>query len=360
MNIKDIKCIPLQVPLNKPIKTRDGAYMTNIECLAVLLKTNEDIIGHGLAVGIGRHGSLPLITYIEKILGPILLEQHTIHPEHAWNALWLNNRNHLQAGLCLYALAALDIALWDIQGKIENKPLYQLLNTQKPSPIIYGTGGWLSMSNDALLEDCQWYLDRGVNRYKIRIGSDNDQQKLELLRKTFDDKIIFYADANQFYDYDDAMKTATLLSEYDVQWFEEPLFSNSLKKLSQLANEVSIPIATGENFSSHWQFEDLMQLGSVHILQPDIIHCGGITEFIKIASVLPKNTLLTTHLLHELSISCIGLHSNTMVEHLDLFPNDLFTHHFDLKNGTIKIPNLPGTGVNFSNEALKWYQVNDQ
>jgi len=357
MKIIECQTVPLKVPLKKPLLTRH-LTINEMECLTVLIKTDNGLIGHGFARGLGNHGAKLLATYINHVLAPLLNGENPLAIEKIWNKLWLANRNRLQAGLCLYALAAIDIALWDIKGKFNQKPLYQLLNIEKKSVKVYASGGWLNWSDNQLFEDCQWYLDQGVNQYKIRIGSDHDERRLALLRDTFGDKLILYADANQHYSLQAAIDASHMLKSFGVEWFEEPLFSTSIEDLKELAKQSLVPIGTGENISSHWQFQDLCASKAADFIQPDVINCGGITEFIKIAKIISQHSLvMTTHLLHELSVSLAGLCDKVLVEHLCLFPDDLFKYNFYIKAGSIEALEVHGTGLTFSDDALKDYKI---
>lgn len=348
--------IKLKVPLNKPMRTR----YVNLEqayCMLLILKTDSGFTGQGLI----RAASLTDINLVENCVRTLFASQllRTFpSPEELWQSLWLFKRNHLQSSYALYALAAIDIAAWDIKAQQEKKPLYQLLNITKDFVTPYGNGGWLSDTNQEIQTEVTWYLERGCHHFKMRVGGDNDLARIKFLRNTFGDDLILSADANQYYDFDSALEMSKHLGDMNILWFEEPLFSNSITELAKLAELSPVPIATGENMNSHWQIQDACILGAAKIFQPDVIYQGGITEFKRSAEILnTANLTLGAHLFHELSSSLSGLCKNHYVEHIDFFPNDFFIHDFSIKDGKIFLPNTPGNGVTVAEHSIKKYRL---
>lgn len=355
MKIKSIETFKLKIPLNKPMRTR---YI-NLECaycLLVKIYLDSDIVGQGLIRAVSDADISIAQDFIKKFFYGKIIDEDFNAPEEIWNKLWLSKRNHLQSSFGLYALAAIDIAIWDILGKQQNKPLHQLLNIKEKYVTPYGNGGWLKDTNAEMAQDIEWYLSRGCNHFKMRIGCESDLQRIKFIRNTFGDQLILAADANQYYDFDAAVSMSKLLADFNVLWFEEPLFSSSLTALSELAALSPVTIATGENFNSHWQILDACKLNAAEIFQPDVIHQGGITEFKRSAEIIQSNNLsLGAHLFHELSISLAGLCDKHYVEHIDFFPDDFFENDFSIRNGKIFLPHTPGNGVTISDFAIKKY-----
>ena len=151
------------------------------------------------------------------------------------------------------------------------------------------------------------------------------------MRKTFKNELKLSVDANQYYTFSQAVEMSKRLAEYNIFWFEEPLFNASLVELSKLAKLSPVRIATGENMNSHWQMQDACELEAAAVLQPDIIHQGGITEFSRSIGIIKQyNMILGTHLFHELSSSLAGLNEEHFVEHFDFFPDDFFINDFSI------------------------------
>lgn len=357
MKIHTCQTIKLKVPLNKPMKTRH-ICLTHVYCLLLMLKTEDGIEGQGLI----RSAALPDINLIESSIQALfaqkLLQMEFSSPEELWQALWLSKRNHLQSSYPLYALSAIDIAVWDIKAKSENKPLFQLFNITNDFVMPYGNGGWLVDTRQEMREEVEWYLARGCHHFKMRVGGENDVERIRFLRETFGEDLILSVDANQYYDFNSALEMSKRLADFDVVWFEEPLISNSVTELAELAELSPVPIATGENMNSHWQIQDACALKAAEILQPDVIYQGGITEFKRSVQIISETGLtLGAHLFHELSSSLSGLCEKHYVEHIDFFPTDLFTHDFSIQDGKIWLSKEPGHGVTIPSQAIKKYQI---
>ncbi len=358
LKITEIHSLKLNIPLNKPMRTRYIA-LESTYCLLLKVFTESGIEGQGLI----RAASLADIQIMENIIQtiflPLVIGKSFKSPEQFWQALWLHKRNHLQSSFALYALAAIDIACWDIYAKQANQPLHKLLHDTNDYVIPYGNGGWLSNTFQETQNEIAWYLERGCQYFKMRIGSGNDLQRLKFIRKTFGDELNLLADANQYYDFDSAIEMSKYLADYNVLWFEEPLFSSSITELSKLAQLSPVPIATGENMNSHWQIQDVCELKAAQIIQPDVIYQGGITEFIRSAEIINNaNLSMGAHLFHELSASLAGLCKKHYVEHIDFFPDDLFTNDFSIRDGKIMLPQTPGHGVTVSSQVIEKYIIN--
>lgn len=357
MKIISVETIKLKVPLNKPMRTRyitlDTAY-----CMFLKIKTDEGHEGQGFV----RAASLSDIKLVEDcvhlLFKPKLLQQEIILPDKLWQALWLHKRNHLQSSYALYALSAIDIAIWDIQAKMNNKPLHELFGIRQDAVTPYGNGGWLIDTFQEMQAEVNWYLERGCYHFKMRIGCENDLERIKFLRNTFGQELILSVDANQYYNFDAAVEISKHLADLGVVWFEEPLFSNSITELAKLTKLSPLPIATGENMNSHWEIQDACELKAATIFQPDVIYQGGITEFIRSAQIINKNNLtLGAHLFHELSSSLAGLCKKHYVEHIDFFPADLFTHDFSIQDGKIKLSKAPGHGVEINPSVTEKYSI---
>lgn len=357
MKISFLNTVKLKVPLNRPMRTRH-INLEYVYCLLVILETDTGLVGQGLVRAVNQSSIIIVENFINTIFSAQLIGKNFNSPEELWNSLWLDKRNHLQSSYGLYALAAIDIAIWDIKAQEQNQPLHHLLNSTLDFVIPYGNGGWLSNTQQELINDVEWYLSRGCMHFKMRIGSDNDLPRIKFLRDTFGENLILIVDANQYYDFDTALNMSKYLADFNILWFEEPLFSSSITELATLAELSPVAIATGENMNSHWQIQDACKLKAAKIFQPDVIYQGGITEFKRSAEIINSAGLtLGPHLFHELSVSLAGLCEKHYVEHIDFFPDDFFINDFSIKNGKIFLPKTPGHGVTVSNYAIEKFRL---
>jgi len=253
-------------------------------------------------------------------------------------------------------LAAIDIAAWDLFAKVENKPLHQLLSNQSVNSVrVYGTTGWLSLSEKELISECEKYAAQGINGFKIRLGHPNDYERVAAVRKAMGDDYVLMLDATQQFSIEHAIGLSKKMAQLNITWFEEPTKHADLQLVKQHS---SIPIAAGENMFTVAEFEDACQRKIMDIAQPDIIRCGGITGFIEIAKrIQPYQIPLCNHLLPELSLSVIAAFSNCyFLEYDDLLPENIFTENFILENGCMRVPSVPGSGVALTDEAITLFE----
>lgn len=132
-------------------------------------------------------------------------------------------------------LAAIDIAIWDIFAQLANQPLHQLLGIKQDYVVPYGNGGWLADSTQEIQHDIDWYLERGCKYFKMRVGCENDLSRLKSIRQAFGNALVLAVDANQHYkSFELALEMSRYLADFNIAWFEEPLFSGSMTELAKL------------------------------------------------------------------------------------------------------------------------------
>lgn len=227
---------------------------------------------------------------------------------------------------------------------------------KKNSVLVYDTAGWLSLSINDLIRNCQENTTKGIYSYKIRLGHTNDYERVLAIRNAMGENFTLMADANQRYTLNEAANVIAHLEDLNLLWIEEPV-GNSLEELKQLKELNIIPIATGENIASRSMFDEICKNKMVDFLQPDIRCCMGLTRYIEICRLSQEYSIpLCSHLMPELSCSLIaGSSSGFMVEYLDIIPSEAFTQDFSIKDGHIQAPTVSGTGVELTSKAILEY-----
>jgi D-arabinonate dehydratase len=356
--IQQVETIALRFPLAVPITSALAAY-THVDATAVRLHTDSGLIGFGMTAGLGGEASAAIKPYIDSELAPLALGQDALAPEALWHRMWSPNKPRMRAGLGVWALSAMDIACWDLLGKASGVPVHNILGGFRRDVPVYGSGGWHSLSDTELVAECQAFAARGIAAYKYKIGSSRDRERTALLRDEMGDDFTLLADANQRFTVAEALETAEMLADHGVGWFEEPVLADSTDDLAEVAASSPVPIAAGENVYFRWGFREICDRRAATYLQPDVGRCGGITEFIKIAHLADSyNLALSSHLWHELSISLVGAGpSGFMVEYAELIPPDALTRPFEVTDGHISVPDVPGHGVEVTSEALRRFGV---
>lgn len=358
LKISSVEAVAMPLPLAKPIGSSLGTY-TVVDFTVVHVYTEDGPSGTGFTMGLGGFASTAIVPYIQNELAPLVVGQDALAPEAIWQRLWGPNKSRMRAGLGVWALSAVDIACWDIMGKVAGMPVHRLLGGFRDEVPVYGSGGWHTLSDNELVAECQDFINRGFNAYKFKIGTPRDEERISLLRKEAGEDVTLFVDANQKYNVREAVEVSTMLAEYGIAWFEEPVIADTLDDLAEVAEKSMVPVGAGENHYMRWGFREMCERRAASFLQPDVTRMGGITEFQKVAHLADAfNLSLSSHLAHEVSISLVGATpSGFMVEYMDLFPPDSLTRKFEAKGGFMKVLDVPGHGVELTPEAMKEYSV---
>ncbi len=358
LKIRSLDSIPLKVPLKKTFQSSLGAY-THLDVIVVHLHTEGGPTGTGFTMGLGGEGTAAMRPYIDNELAPLAIGQDALAPEALWHRMWAPNKARMRGGLGLYSLSAVDIACWDVVAKSAGLPLNRLLGGFRQKVPVYGSGGWHTLSDAELLEEAEEAAALGMRGYKLKIGTERDKERIAFLRKNVEEDFIFFCDANQNYNVREAIEVSTMLAEHGVAWFEEPVLADCVDDLAEVAERSMVPIAAGENAYMRWGFREICERRAVGFLQPDVCRCGGVTEFIKIAHLADAfNVSLSSHLVHELSVSLVGATPRGyMVEYMEFFSSDDLTEDFSVRDGCVNVPEVSGHGVEFTSDALARYKV---
>lgn len=356
-SIRAVDVTSLRFPLAKPISSALGAY-AHVDATAVRVHTVGGIDGFGITAGLGGSARSAVAPYIEAELAPIAIGLDVLAPEAVADRLWSANKPRMRAGLGVWALSAVDIAVWDAMAKTAGLRLHSILGGHRNEVPVYGSGGWLSLSDEELVAECSSYAQQGISAYKYKVGAERDLQRTSLLRREMGDGMTLFADANQSLSVSEALELSKMLADHGVAWLEEPVVADSTIDLAQIAARSEVPIAAGENVYFGWGFREMCEQRAAAFLQPDVGRVGGVTHFMRVAHLADAYNLhLSSHLWHELSVSLVGaVRSGFMVEYAQLLPPDAFTRSFDVVGGSIAIPDVPGHGVAMTDEALERYR----
>ena len=148
------------------------------------------------------------------------------------------------------------------------------------------------------------------------------------------------------------------LEDLDLVWYEEPVLADDMAGCAEVAAKIRIPVATGENHYTRWEFRDLLERRAARYLMPDVCRACGFSETLRIGRLAAAHqAAITPHLVHEISIQVVGALANGfLVEYMDWAPPDLFEALPPCEDGHIRIPDRPGHGMAFTREALEKYR----
>jgi len=263
--------------------------VNSLRTIFVKMHTDAGIIGIGEGTVEGR---IATVMAAIRELEPYLIGKDPRHPAHHWQAIY---RHAFYRGdiVLTSALSAVDIAMWDIKGKALGTPVYDLLGGPTRDRIrVYGQAENVEDAKKVLAEGYT-SLKTSVSRSRGRLSrySENPDflqgfvEKVEAIRNLVGPKIDLGIEMHADHQPQVAMVIIKAMERFQPWWFEEPIQHQNLPLMAEMAKKTHIPFATGERMVSKYQFRDLLQAGAASILQPDITHCGGITELKAIATL---------------------------------------------------------------------------
>ena len=368
--ISKIVVHPLRATLPKVQRTSQGDYPA-IELVVVEVETADGIVGFG--EGLCRRGAAGYARFIEDALVPRLLGRDAADRRALWKAMRaaLSGR---PGGQVVEAIAAVDIALWDIAGKQAGQPIHKLLGGMGRTEVAaYASSiNWL---DDATVEaEVAAVLKAGFREIKVKLGHPlrDAVARAKLVRRLAGDDIALYVDANWAYDVDDAMIVGRALADLGYGFFEEPIAPHDREGYRRLAQHLPIRLAAGESDFVAGEALVMLQDRSLGLIQPDVTRSGGITETWRIAELAATfNTAYAPHVGWSGAI-CVAasLQLAAAAESFRTFEcmvyenplRDAFTQPIvgegsQLVDGKLAVPQGPGLGIEIDREALKRFRI---
>lgn len=342
----------------EPDRVRTDAIQAFVkqETILVDVETDDGLVGTGYAYTIGT-GGRSVLELLRNDLLDRLIGEDALRIEAIWQKLFFATHGTAVGAITSLALAAVDIALWDLRGKAAGQPLWLLAGGARPSVPLYDTeGGWLQLTPEELVEGARQTVAAGFRGIKVKVGKPDAQEDLERLRavrEAVGPNVDVMVDANQSLTYADARRRARLLEEVDIYWFEEPLPAEDLTGHRLLAAGTSIPIAVGESIYTPSHFREYLAAGAAGVVQPDVARIGGITPWLKTAHLAEAfNVKVAPHFLMELHVSLAAAVPNSLyVEYIPQL-HSIASTAIEIVDGVAIPPSTPGIGIEWDREAI--------
>lgn len=258
----------------------------------VEVRTDEGLTGWGECFGPGNVAVANKVI-VEKVIAPILLGHDPLDREVIWHTVYNLLRDHGQKGMPMQALSGVDIALWDLAGKITEQPVCKLMGGQFRDRVpVYGYGMMLKRENLAshvsrFEDEARAIREAGfkATKMKVGLGVRDDIKLAEAVRKGVGDEFDFMVDANHCYTVDDALVVGRALDELNAFWFEEPVAPEDHDGYRLLRSRLSTRIAGGEAEFTRWGWRHLLEGQCLDIAQPEVCALGGISEYMKVMAL---------------------------------------------------------------------------
>jgi L-alanine-DL-glutamate epimerase-like enolase superfamily enzyme len=369
VKITGVRSFLLHVPVTRNGIADSTHQITHWGAPGVILSTDSGLTGYGYT---GTHAHLPtdrlIVACIQDTYGPLLVGENAHDVMHLWNKLshfpavqWVG-----RAGITQLALAAVDVALWDLKAKAANVPLWQLLGGSSAKELAaYNTdGGWLNWPLETLIDDTRRLVEEeGFTGVKIKVGSRriaSDLERVEAVRKAIGPHVALMVDANGRWTLPEALEFGRHLGGLGIRWFEEPLWYDDIPGHARLAQQIETPIALGEQLYTADHFRDFIREGAVTYVQPDAVRLAGVTEWWQVADLAHSYRLPVVAHVGDM----VQIHLHLSIAHracdmLEYIPwlRECFAEPATVRDGRFVIPSMPGAGTTILPEALERFRV---
>lgn len=360
MKIVDLRTTPVRVPLRVPAKWSGGTRLTAPAVLVELI-TDEGLVGLGECVG----PTLPTIhTVLERELRPFLVGADPMRHElllHQMEELTVN-----YASIASYAIAGVDIALWDLKGKALNTSVANLLGG-----VYRETTNWMGYlfieEPSVNAEQALAYVNQGYDTLKIKVGRDVDQDvaRLKAIRDAVGWDAHLRVDANMAWSRTTAVRAINRLSEFRIQYCEQPIPWYDVEGMASVAKQVSVPLAADEGITSVRDALALIQAQAVEVFILYVSEAGGLTRARDIAHLADMaGVACVTGTWAELGVGTaaaahlVGSSRNFQMAndtHYSMQDDDILSPMLPLKGGKMPLPTGPGLGVELDPEKVERY-----
>ena len=357
MKITAVETDLLKRPPGTPIY--DAIHQLSVDSGSVVLRIRTDAGITGWAdcsFGMIAGGPRVVQTILEQEVKPVLLGKDPAFPRRIRADLWKALEYNGVAGVVQFAIAAADIAIWDILGKSAGLPVYKMLGAYRDRMPVYAMCGWYYDNDDDLSRyrrSLTEAMEQGYHAVKIKVGRggiEDDARRIRLAFDTVGKGKRVMVDANQVFNRNEALRRGRMYQEMGCFWYEEPLPPHDMEGFTLLAKELDMRIATGENLATKYAFVDLIERRAADVVQPDNRRAGGVTEWMEIAAIADG---------HGLELASHG-GGSTNLNMLLAMPNAIYMETSGprkMVDGEVAAPEAPGMSSEVAEADIRKYKI---
>lgn len=362
MQITSVETKLFYIPLATVLTDSMHGQMRHFAVATVQIKTDEGKEGLGYTYTVGKTGGSAVLAMLQDDLVPMLVGEDPRCIERLWDQMWWRLHYVGRGGIASFAISAVDIALWDLKARLAGEPLWRLLGGHANRAKVYAGGIDLELSLDQLARQTERNLQRGYRAIKMKVGRDrltDDVERVAAMRKLLGPDIPLMVDANMRWTVDQAISASHALAEHDVYWLEEPTIPDDVDGHRRILTEGPLPVATGENLHTLYEFQKMIAGGGVSFPEPDMSNIGGVTGWLKVAHLAEAfNLPVTTHGVHDLHVHLLAAVPNASYLEAHGFGLEAYVHEpLQIVEGHAVAPDRPGHGVAFDWDALEPHRV---
>ena len=333
--------------------------------VTVKMMTDEGIEGIGLtfAPALGLSPLAPALKSAVDALCGLAEAQDPMEIEAVMQGLREKTGGSGPGGILTLAMAAVDMALWDIKGKALDQSVCSLLGGYRKRVPTYASGALMRPMNlEQLAEIGPALVEKGFKQMKSQMGAEDTPAKevlrMRTLREAVGDDIDIMCDINQLWNVNQAITIGSRVEEYNLFWLEDVVAHDDYQGLARVADSLNTPIAAGEYVYGINPFRQLIENRSIDIVMIDLLRVGGITEWRKVAGMAEAfNLPVVSHLVPEIHIQLMGAIPNGLTVEYMPWTLKLFEETPKFVEGCLEVPDKPGLGLKFDEDILKQYAV---
>ena len=359
MKIHSIRARAVAAPIKRPLATSSGK-VAEAALLLLDLQTDEGIVGRSYLLGLGRH-NLPAMAKLVEAMAEMLkgdgLAPFEIEKKLRARYALLGVHN-----IVLIAMSGIDMAAWDALAQSLGQPLARLLGGA-PRPIpAYNSNGLGLLPLKELPAEAVVLAEEGFKAIKLRLGRPQAKDDLEALRavkKAIGPGVTLMVDFNQGLSVAEAILRGRMIDdEGGVLWIEEPVRADDFAGTARIAREVATPIQIGENFMGAEQMAQALAAGACDYVMPDAQRIGGVTGWMRAAALAQgAGVEMSSHLFPEVSCHLLAVTPTAhWLEYMD-WSDAVLQEPLNLRDGLVTIPERPGIGMNWNEEAVRRYML---
>jgi L-alanine-DL-glutamate epimerase-like enolase superfamily enzyme len=337
-------------------------------CL-VKVRSAEGVEGIGFCY-VGSAGGRIAQVAVEELLAPKLIGQDSLRVEGLWHEMYQESLLQGRSGSVMRAISILDTALWDLNARTAQIPLYRYLGAFVDDRVpAYASGGYYlpDKTPEMLGEELAGYVEAGFNAVKMKVGRlspSEEEERIAAAREAIGPDVLLMLDANNAWsDVPTALTYMRRYEPYEPYWMEEPFGPDDIDSHAKLAELTPVIIATGEIGYGRWYHKELLDKRGAEILQTDAVVCGGITEWKRIAAMAAGyGVTMCPHWFHDLHVQLVAATPNA--RYVEFFTDDkvlnfrrLIDTQLQHKHGNLILPQTPGLGFAFDEDAVKRYAL---
>lgn len=358
LTFKGIKARPVVLPLRRPVIARI-ATINEWPLILIDLLTEEGITGRSyLEPYIGK--SMRYLVPALQDFGE-MLKGRRVAPIEIFEAARKSLHFVGYEGLSIIAASGLDMAAWDALAKAAGVPLCVLLGGSVGPVKSYNSNGlWLKEPEAVAAEALELRDEGGFAGLKLRLGRArvrDDLATLEAVRKAVGDEVRLMVDFNQGLDLAEALDRCHTIDGHGLAWIEEPIVYDNLDGCAQLAAELRTPLQIGENFYGPRELHKALQKKACDLVMPDFMRIGGVTGWLRAAAIAgAAGVPISTHLYPEFGAHVMRVTETAHWLEWQDWADPILQRPYDVKDGFLHIPNVPGVGLEWNEDAVAAHQ----